>query len=212
MLTYEAVFSDGWPRLLLWPALSCFLVAVAYLGFGPGLFGKREDGSLAGHSLLLLLPYLLFTWGLWHLLRLFRTEDCYNEFAKGLFVGRRAYPHELPEDTTLVVDMTCEFFESQGICNGRSYLCFPTMDGSAPSDESFVRLVRSVLECPGPVYIHCAEGHGRSGAAAAAVLVVKGQVSSTGEAIAELQRIRPRIGLNKLQAEAVERVCRRLIA
>lgn len=193
--------------MLLRPALSCFLVASAYLGFGSGLFGKRGDGSLAWYSVLPLLPYFLYTWGLWHLLRLFRNEDCYNEFSPGLFVGRRALPHELPEGVSLIVDMTCEFIEPAGVRSGRAYFCFPTLDGSVPSDESFVRLVRTVVGWSGSVYIHCAEGHGRSGAAAAAILVAKGRVSTAEEALAELRKIRPGVGLRKQQKETVERVC-----
>jgi hypothetical protein len=210
LLAYEAISPYGWHWVLLWPALSFCLVAAAYLGLGPCLFGKREDGSLAWYSVLPLLPYFLYTWGLWHLLRLFRNEDCFNEFAPGLFVGRRAFPHELPKDVSLIVDMTCEFVEPRGVRSGRTYLCFPTLDGSVPTDESFARLVRSVVEWSGPVYIHCAEGHGRSGAAAAAVLVAKGHVSSGEEALVELQEVRPRIGLNKQQKKAVERLGRRL--
>ena len=92
----EAALLGGYFWVLAWPGFSFGLVALAYLGLGPGVFGKQASGSLAWWSVLLLLPYLLLAWITWHLVRRMSREDCYNEVAPGIFVSRRPLPGELP--------------------------------------------------------------------------------------------------------------------
>src|SRR5215472_6333827 len=85
LLVLYAVLFQGLCWLLLWPAVSFGWVALAYAGLGPRLFGKRPDGRMAWWAVLLLLPYLLLAWGLWHLHRLLSKEDAWNEVAPGLY-------------------------------------------------------------------------------------------------------------------------------
>ncbi len=51
ILTYYGGLIGGWGWLLLWPALSFSIVALAYLGSGVKVFGKRRDGTIAWYSL-----------------------------------------------------------------------------------------------------------------------------------------------------------------
>ena len=83
----EAVLLGGYFWIFAWPGVSFALVALAYLGLGPGVFGKQASGKLAWWSTLLLLPYLLLTWLTWRLVRRMSREDCYNEVAPGILVG-----------------------------------------------------------------------------------------------------------------------------
>lgn len=76
VLIANAVLQGGWGLLLLWPGLSFLLVAVAYAGLGPAVFGKQPDGTLAPARAVLLLPYLLLSLSLWHLVRLLSREPC----------------------------------------------------------------------------------------------------------------------------------------
>jgi hypothetical protein len=46
-LLLNAAFIGGWAWLLAWPAVSFLVVAIAYAGAGPGLLGKRSDGTIA---------------------------------------------------------------------------------------------------------------------------------------------------------------------
>ncbi len=62
--------------LLAWPAASLLLVGAAYAGLGPRVLGKRPDGRLAWWAVLLLGPFLLLTWLVWHGQRLLSREDC----------------------------------------------------------------------------------------------------------------------------------------
>src|SRR5262245_28082319 len=135
----------GGPGLvLLWPALSLALVAAAYARLGPRLFGKRPDGRLAWWAVLLLLPYLLLTWTLWHLHRLLSKEDPGNEVAPGVWVGRRPFVRELPPGVTLVVDLTAEFPAPRGLRAGREFVCLPTLDAMAPGEVRLREVVALV--------------------------------------------------------------------
>ncbi len=90
---------------------------------------------------------------------------------------------------------------------GRQYVAFPMLDTGVPSEGDVECLVRQVAEWPGPVYIHCAQGHGRTGLVAAAVMVAKGQAATEEEAVAVLTSARPRLALGKNQLAFLERMC-----
>ena len=153
-----------------------------------------------------LFPYFLYAWTIWHLSRLLRSEDCYNEICPGLYVGRRAFASELPKDVRAVADLTAEFAEPREVRDGRRYLCLPTLDASVPPETEFREFVQAILSESGPTYLHCAEGHGRSGMVAAALLVSKGRATDLEDAVAQLREARPGIRLNQRQAALVARV------
>lgn len=210
-LVIEACACRGLYWLLLWPGISLTLVGLGYLWLGPGVFGKRADGQLAWYSVVLLFPYLLAAWAIWHMARIVGREDCYNQAAPGLLVGRRPRSHELPSDVSLVVDLTAEFIECRAVRTGRRYLAAPVLDTGVMDDDAFLALVRDVAEWPGAVYIHCAQGHGRTGTLAAAVLLARGHCDSVDAALAQLRAARPRLALGKAQLQFVRRVCQQLL-
>src|SRR5262245_17618768 len=198
-LVFVAFSLDGVYRLALWPGVSFLIVALAYAKLGPRVLGKKPDGSLGWLALVLLLPYFLLTWGLWHLLRMVHREDCCNEVAPGLWLGRRALPREIPEDVDLVIDLTAEFFEPRSITKQRTYVSLPVLDASVPDLATFASAVESIAVWPGKVYIQCASGHGRSATLMAAVLIRKGLVGSVDEALRHIKRTRPGIAVEKRQ-------------
>jgi protein-tyrosine phosphatase len=203
----EAALLGGYFWIFAWPGVSFALVALAYLGLGPGVFGKRASGSLAWWSTLLLLPYLLLTWLTWHLVRRLTREDCYNEVAPGIFVGRRPLPGELPPEVSLLVDLTAEFPAHPQVRAGREYLAAPMLDAGIASEAAFRKLVEHVARWKGPVYIHCAQGHGRAGTVAAAVLVAKGLHSTPEAAVDALRQVRPKLSLAKNQFKFLKQIC-----
>jgi protein-tyrosine phosphatase len=200
-----AAVLGGWGWLLAWPGASLLLVAAAFAGLGPRVFGKRLDGSVAWWALLALLPYLLLTWLLWQLLRLTSKEPCCHEVVTGIWVGRRAYARELPADISMVVDLTAEFPEPRGVRKGRSYVCLPTLDTTAPAAAALREVVRRVDEHSGNVYIHCASGHGRSATVAAALLLARGLATDVAQAESLLRSRRPGIRLTRVQRVLLER-------
>jgi protein-tyrosine phosphatase len=204
-----AIHQGGPCWLALWPGTSSLLLAAAYAGLGPGVFGKRNDGTMAWWAVVLMLPYLLMTWGLWHVLRLVEREECCQLVAPGIWLGRRALAHELPENIDLIVDLTAEFFEVRGIIEGRTYLCLPTLDASVPDDAAFKELIEKVVAWPGSAYVHCASGHGRSATLVAVVLIRKGLAKDTDDAVRRIKAVRPSIGLVKQQRLLVDRSSRK---
>jgi protein-tyrosine phosphatase len=182
-----------------WSSLCAAIVALAYFFDRPGWLGKRPDGTLSPWRVAALLPFYLVTWGTWHLSR-HGDEPCQDRVAEGLHVGRRPLPHELPRGTTLVVDLTSEFFEVAAVRAREGYRCIPALDGLTPPASAAARAaVHEVAAHTGTIYIHCAAGHGRSGALAAAVLVIRGEADDIEQAVQQMKRARPRISLNARQ-------------
>jgi protein-tyrosine phosphatase len=86
------------------------------------------------------------------------------------------------------------------------YLCVPTLDALTPSDSIARQAIDRIARSDGPVYIHCAQGHGRSAAFAAAVLIRRGLARDVEEAERLLVTKRPGVRLNRRQREFVRRV------
>ena len=89
LLAFYAFTTGGWFLLLAWPAISFGVIGLAYLTLGHRVFGKRTDGSMAFASVAILLPYLLYLWAVWHIIRLVSREPAYNTLTDGVLIGRR---------------------------------------------------------------------------------------------------------------------------
>jgi protein-tyrosine phosphatase len=155
--------------------------------------------------MLLLAPYFLTTWVVWQLQRI-GSEDAMNEVAPGLWVGRRPYAHELPPGTRLVVDLTAEFPVHSGIREGTPFVCLPTLDGTAPSTSGLDPVLERIDDEDGPVYVHCAAGHGRSATVVAAMLIRRGLARDVDQARRLLREKRPGIRLNRAQRALLDGV------
>jgi protein-tyrosine phosphatase len=188
--------------VLLWPALSFTLVGLAYFADRPTVLGKRADGTIAAWSLALLAPYALLALILMRAERLLSPEDAFNEVAPGLWVGRWPRARELPAGARRVVDLTAELVADRDIRARETYLCAPTLDGTAPDPDALRSLVARLRDETG-LFIHCASGHGRSATLAAALLIARGAASSPAEAEALMQKQRPGIRINALQKSAI---------
>ncbi len=105
LLCTYAIASGRWSLLCLWPALSFAVVSVAYFRFGHRVFGKKPDGSISLVSVTLLLPYLLFVWTVWHIIRFVSRESPSSYLADGIIIGRRLLSHELPQGVDTVAGL-----------------------------------------------------------------------------------------------------------
>jgi len=193
-----------WP--FFYPAISFGGVAAAYYFGTPALFGKQLDGRRSILGTLLLGPYMAFLAVVWHVMRRVSRESVTNALGDDLVLSRRLLGHELPEQVASVVDLTCEFTEPNTNWSIQSYLCYPMLDGSGPSSNEIRELATEILKMPKPVLIHCAQGHGRTGLVAAAVLLVSGEAETAGDAIAMVQAVRPGVELNSRQRAILEGV------
>lgn len=193
--------------LLIWLGLSFLLVAAGYAGIGPRTLGKRQDGTLQPLIGTVLLPYRLLLEGLWQLQRRLSKEPAAHEILPGLWLGRRPVRQDLPAGVALLVDLTVEF--PRAVCGtaGCDYLALPCLDAAAPEWVPFRAAVREIAAHPGPVYVHCALGHGRSATVVAAVLIARGQAADPAEAEERVRSIRAGVGLNAGQRAMLRRFC-----
>ena len=198
LLAASAVMNGGWQYVLIWPALSFALVALAYLRLGPRVFGKSEIGVLSPINVLLLLPYFLYVWSVWHIVRLFSREPPFDQLTENIFLGRRLLSHELPADVDHVIDLTCEFAEPKAL-RSTCYHSFQILDGMAASPEQLREWAAQAAGFSGRIYIHCAKGQGRSGLFAVALLLELGHAKSTADAIQLIQSKRPQVYLEHPQ-------------
>ena len=208
-----ALYLGGWGYVLLWPAVSATLVGIGYAGAGARVFGKRRDGRFPAWAWVIHAPYLLITWAVWHLQRAAIRESPVDQVAPGLWVGRRPLCHEVPPACRWIVDLTAELWTARGVCgdgNGnaeaRQYVCHPMLDGHVADDDSFVKTVREIAALEGELYVHCAQGHGRSAALAAALLIARGLAGDADEAERKMIESRARVWLNRRQRALVRRV------
>jgi protein-tyrosine phosphatase len=191
--------------VLVWPAVSFFTISAAYLGMGAGVFCKRLDGSLPALIVIALLPYFLMTWGIWRMLRLGK-EPCWDRLAPGIYLGGRPLAGEIPADVRLVVDVTAEFSRPKGMRADQAYRCLPMLDGSVPEESACRALVDDLSQTADPIYVHCAQGHGRSAMVAGALLVRKGLALDAQDAEAQLKAARPRVSLSADQRQLLARL------
>lgn len=177
--------------LTYWITLSFGLVVAMRLGVTKSFFGKQASGKVAWWAYLLLGPFLLFRWLLWHTLRWFSTEIPFAEYGPGVFVGRRLYADEMPERIDLVVDLTYEFAEPEGIVDSRGYRLFPILEGSVPIGASdFMGLISDLKNEERAIYIHCADGHGRTAMVAVALAIARGLAADVKSAFDEFRKAR----------------------
>jgi len=186
---------------LLWPAAGTGLVALAYFTAQPKLLGKRPSGRLTWWAAILYLPLLAISLTVWQLIQLFMGENASDEVTPGIHVGRWPRIEELPAGAQAVVDLTAEFPARPGVRAHPGYVNHPILDTTSPSPAVIESIVRPLVDVPGPILVHCAVGHGRSAMIAAALGLARGDFDDPEQAVAALQRARPRVHLRPVQAQ-----------
>ena len=186
---------------LIWAAVSLLFVAVNYAWLGARGFQKSDRGgmSLAAHWLYA--PYLIGAWinsRLWT-----RGLPVASEVTDGVWIGR------IPDAGTLkalgidhVIDVAAELPATAGV----STTSLAMLDLVPPSDAELRRVAEAIeRERAGDkrVLVHCALGFSRSAAAIAAWLLHSGRAHSVDEALACIQRVRPKVVLTPAHAEAL---------
>lgn len=202
--------------LIAWGLLrgGCFLLAawlgadLVVMGFAHWrglhrILGKRPDGTFPAWSWIAFWPLLAYTLLVWHLLRLFSREPASHAITADLVIGRRLLPSEVPGRFDNYVDLTAEFSEPVPIRSSPGYRCFPILDGAAPTPEALRRAVRSLRA--GRTFVHCAQGHGRSGLFTLAMLLDEGTARTIAEGLSLLAAVRPGVRLSRDQLKCIQR-------
>src|ERR1051325_9058665 len=202
------------------PWAAGFLVVslgIAYLGIGicyvtgsPRWFFKRAGGRLSPLSFLIFWPYHLLNWISLQTLRLVVKEPAFDEIVPGLYLGRRLWLADCARleqsGAVSVLDLTCELGEATPLRRSGKYLCIPVLDRSRPTRAEFdqgIRFIRERLQA-GPVYVHCAMGHGRSAIFVIGYLVSAGIERDLERAIEHVRGQRPRVKLHVEQLRLLQ--------
>ena len=195
------LINSGWLLLVTWLGANFVALGIAHERGAHDVFGKRANGTLPLWSWALFFPLLGYTTAVWHLVRLFSREPAQSVITEDLVVGRRLLPFEVQGEFASYVDLTAEFTEPTAIRESVSYYSFPILDGSSPTPDALRQAVMSLR--PGRIYIHCAQGHGRTALFAAAVLLRFGVTHSAEDALRMLKALRPGIRLSKKQDRCI---------
>ena len=195
---------QGLAWLLLWPALNLVCLAYAYAENQAEILGKRPDGGLRIVAVLFYLPYFGLTWLCWSAYVRLLSEAWSDEVAPGIWVGRRPAPQHIPSNA-LVVDMTAEFPTHPKLRVPGDLLVLPTLDARSPGSAVLRDLAQTLSEQTRPVYVHCAQGHGRSATLAAVILVIRGDALSIAAALEQMSSARPGVHLHSIQLRDAEK-------
>lgn len=189
-------------------------VGVGYGKVGPTIFLKRGDGRLPLWSYLIFWPYHLLNWVGLGIFRLSGGENAFDEIVPGLYLGSRLTARDGEKLCALgvqsVLDLTSELAEVKVLRTLPGYRCLPLLDTRAPSEEQLEGALGWLRErrAVGPVYVHCALGHGRSATVVAAYLLQTGHVKSVEDAVQHIVAQRPKIGLSASQRRLLDTITR----
>lgn len=205
-LIIAGMLGGGWQLLLVWLGANFAVLGFAHARGRHRIMGKRPDGRLAPWGWLAFFPLLVYTLAVWHLVRLTSREPKSNTVTPRLVVGRRLLDSEVEGAFANYVDLTSEFTEPPAIRRSGAYFSFPVLDGGAPTPQALRDAVRSLR--PGRTFIHCAQGHGRTGTFAIALLLESGEARATEDAARMVLAARPGIVLSKAQKDCLEAYAR----
>jgi protein-tyrosine phosphatase len=193
LMVSGAALSWPWGALLLWPATSCAILAIAYFGAGPGIYRKRR-GQLSLLVRFFMAPVLV---GQELSLRYYRRHGRpWDEATPELFMGRILDDHEAAQlvasGVNSVVDLTAEFSENDVLRDQTTYFNLPVLDLTAPTTTQLHRAVTFIRENTktGVVYVHCKIGYSRTAAVVGAYLMAAGHAADADEAMAQMRKAR----------------------
>lgn len=180
----------------LWCATAAGLLSKAYQENDALGLGKMEDGRQSLSGFITFFPYLIPLWIRQFFITRCTKEPAYNEVLPGIFIGKRlSAAKALPKECTTIVDLCAEFPEAKSIRSMPGYKSFPILEASICSKEEFCKFIETLPERG--IYIHCGQGHGRTGFFTAAFLLERGYAKSVDEAEKMLVTARPKLKLRK---------------
>jgi protein phosphatase len=205
LLLAAAVLSWPWGAPLLWPAVSCVIVAIGYAGAGPRIY-RKKDGRLPLGTRLIMAPVLL---GQGFSLRYYRRRgESWNEAAPKLLMGRRLNSAEAGDlinaGVIAVLDLTAEFSEV-ALLRQTTYHNIQILDLTAPTHaqlKSAVEFIRRNAE-DGLVYVHCKIGYSRTAAVIGAYLMAAGYATDADDAMAQMREARSPLVIRPEVVEAL---------
>lgn len=204
LLVWQGALFGGIGWMLSWLGFCFVALGTAHFSRFPCLFGKKPQGYLPFWSLMMFLPLHAYSHLVWWAIRWFSKEAAFSIVTDRLLIGRRLLRGELPAEVDLVVDLTSEFSEPSSIVESAGYLSFLILDGATPDPVKFRAFLRSMPT--GRTFIHCAQGHGRTGLFTCAYLIEHDIAQNVESALTLLVAARPALRLNREQRLFLDRL------
>jgi hypothetical protein len=198
-LIYLGLNAGGFGLIASWLGLDFFLTGLGYAGIGARIYGKNDVGRYPVWAAVLYFPFFLYTLSAWHLVQWLIKENAYDWITADIVIGRRLSSKEYPAGVQNYVDLTAEFYEPKSAVQNFNYVSLPILDGHVPDIDQ----LNSSLEklSSGVTFIHCGQGHGRTGLFTALLLAKRGEVTTPEEALTLLRKKRPKLSLTSRQKE-----------
>jgi protein-tyrosine phosphatase len=200
-LTTAACWLGGVAWLLLWPAGSLLIVAIAYVTGSPQLLWQR-DKALGWVSRILLAPYFGAAWlnSRWWT----RSEPPAQEIVPGLWLGR--VPARRERERLRIASVVHLAPELPLHAPDIAFRDVPMLDLLVPEAGELEAAVNAIegLKTSRPTLVCCALGYSRSAMAAAAWLVASRKAPSVDSAIAMLRARRGRVVLSAAHRARLE--------
>ncbi|MDX1959640.1 MAG: dual specificity protein phosphatase family protein [Leptospiraceae bacterium] len=188
--------------ILYWFSCSFFYLGGIYFLNKPNLLAKNQYlGRISGFIILFNLPYFLLINSIWFLKDTFSKENRTDYFFENYYIGKKVSFKNLPKNIETVVDLTAELNEDYDIVRNKNYILFPILDGSIPDINDFYLLIKKITNLQNNIYIHCAEGHGRTAIVAIVLYLLKNKELSINDGISFVKSKREKISLNETQKE-----------
>ncbi len=203
-----------------WFGATALLTAVLYAGKALGRAPERVLWAAPPVHALVFLPYSIFGLLVLALSRLLSREPVAQEIAPRVWLGGAPMPWNASalraSGVDAVLNLCLEFPDFGGFRRrGLPYRRVPILDGAPPHPEQLREAVEwaAAQHAQGrTVYIHCAQGHGRSATAATALLVRLGIERDSDAARERIRAIRPAIRVAPKQRAVVAAYCAGLTA
>lgn len=191
--------------VLLWCTASAVLLHLAYEENDPHAFAKRAEGSLPLWARIVLLPFYAPFWMRQIALSVFSREPASNQLIPGVYIGRRPVRcGDVPNGTSVVVDLAAECAVATAVWKSPAFaVSFPILEAGVRSVSDLVACIDGLPEQG--IFIHCAQGHGRTAFFSCAFLLRRGVVHNLSEALAMVARVRPRATLRHAQISFLRR-------
>jgi protein-tyrosine phosphatase len=138
------------------------------------------------------------------------------EVAPNLWLGPRLNEASAREAVAggvqAVLDLAAELPECRTFRELDHYRSLPILETRAPDYRELHEVIRWVngFRALGPVYVHCALGHGRSATVVVGYLVLNGECTDWEVAEERLRALRPGVKIKPGQRAALERLMLRL--
>ncbi|WP_340677392.1 diacylglycerol kinase family protein [Paraglaciecola sp.] len=198
--------------LLIWIGLSLAAVSAAYILKAPGIFRKKQDGTIPSYMRWLFIPFLagVQLYNLWA-----RKNDqvpAIQQIEGNLFLACRLFPSDMAElhskGIKALVDVTAEFDGLDWTAHSEdlAYLNVPVLDHQSPKEQSLMHAVHWIANqqrAGKSVVVHCALGRGRSVLVVAAYLLCLYPELTVEQALQRINDIRQTAALNRSQLKAL---------